>query len=91
MGIDKASKYAYDNFSIITDFPMYLANAILAKHDDSYRQGLKRVKSASLRRQNEGQKHHFSPLIDIHSLAVDQPRRVLASFFASPGVFIDQH
>ena len=37
-------------FSITMDFLMYLANTILAKLDDSYRQGSKRVKRIALRR-----------------------------------------
>ena len=37
-------------FSITMDFLMYLANTTLAKLDDSYRQGSKRVKRIALRR-----------------------------------------
>lgn len=35
-------------FSITMDFLMYLANTTLAKLDDSYRQGSKRVKRTTL-------------------------------------------
>lgn len=47
-GIEDADKYVNDDFSITMDFLMYLANTTLAKLDDSYRQGSKRVKRTTL-------------------------------------------
>lgn len=79
----EVEKYVNDDYCIIMDFLMYLANTTLAKYDDAYRQGLKRVKRATLRRWIEEKEYHFGLLKDAYYQAADQPRRVIASFFAS--------
>lgn len=79
----EVDKYVNDDYCITMDFPMYLANTTLAKYDDAYRHGLKRVKRTTLRRWIEEKEYHFGPLKDAYYQAADQPRRVIAAFFTS--------
>lgn len=79
----EVDKYVDDDYCITMDFLMYLANTTLAKYDDAYRQGLKRVKRTTLRRWIEEKEYHFGPLKDAYYQAADQPRRVIAAFFTS--------